>query len=456
MIELHQEHHPNFRQEIIKPLFQLISSGESSVVAGIAGLGKTRLLQFLMRAETVHHQLGEDTDSTLLVWADCNRMAELSPWGLYELLLTSIFESASERETLRPYCERLLPLRRETIMERSHLLAQRNLELVLRMFCQECGVTVAFILDEFDESYRGLPSQALANLRGLRDGNKYRLCYVLFMRDHPAHLRDPYDCEGFYELLSRSVLYLGPYESEDAHEAIRLICTRRSFDLSDFGPTAGSEIIKLSGGHPSIMVGMLDALAEPANEPPSTTLWLEWFAAHQKVEEECRKIWEGLRIQDQRTLHQVALATPLSLKEKASLVQKKLITGEVATEPQFVMPVFKAYVLSKAKIAEVGLRIDLESGIVWINGHASEELTGKEFELVELMGSQINQLCSGEEIISRLWPGDQGFEINPNTVAALVRRVRRKIEPNPSRPQYLVSIKGRGYRLLEQPESGKN
>lgn len=445
MSKFRQHHHPTFRQEICGPLFELIRSGESLVVAGVAGLGKSRLLQFLMRSETINQYLQENAKSMLLAWVDCNRMAELSPWGLYELLLTALIERASSVSRLRPVCERLLPLRSGTIVERNHLLAQRNLELALRMLCSEYEVNVVFILDEFDESYTTLPPQALANLRALRDANKYRLCYALFMREHPAILRNPDDCEGFYELLSRSVLYLQPYSREDALETIRSICHRRNIELLH-GDGDAREIVRLSGGHPGIMVGILDALTDGV---PEGTDW-EWAASNLKVQEECRKIWEGLQANEQRALHHLASGVTLRLKDKEPLLEKGLLVGGATDEPSFGIPLFKHYVLNQAEMVESGLRLDRSTGIVWVNGQPSEELTGKEYDLVEFMGGRINQLCSSDDIILHLWPGDEGFEINPNTVAALVRRVRRKIEPNPSRPKYLISVKGRGYRLLEQ------
>jgi len=48
------------------------------------------------------------------------------------------------------------------------------------MLCTELGLRLCLIFDEFDECYGNLPGQTLANLRALRDANKYRLSYILF------------------------------------------------------------------------------------------------------------------------------------------------------------------------------------------------------------------------------------------------------------------------------------
>jgi len=57
-----------------------------------------------------------------------------------------------------------------------------------------------------------------------------------------------------------------------------------------------------------------------------------------------------------------------------------------------------------------------------------------------------------DQLIACLYPGAEGFDVNDNAIAALVKRVREKIEPNPKRPQYLLNVKGRGYRLVAEPE----
>ncbi len=45
-----------------------------------------------------------------------------------------------------------------------------------------------------------------------------------------------------------------------------------------------------------------------------------------------------------------------------------------------------------------------------------------------------------------------GYNVNDNAIAALIKRVREKIEPTPKHPQYLLNVKGRGYRLVAEPD----
>ncbi len=168
MPDIGPSHPLTYRQEIAAPLFDLLRSGESVAVVGPASMGKSRLLQFLLRPDVQQHYLGEAAASTWLVLADCNRLVEVSEWGLYELLLTSLTEDTSGRLDAAQR-EWLNGLRREAITAGNALLARRHVELAARILCREHGLRLCFIFDEFDEIYRALPAPALANLRALRD-----------------------------------------------------------------------------------------------------------------------------------------------------------------------------------------------------------------------------------------------------------------------------------------------
>ena len=257
--ETEPEHPLTYRQEIASPLFQRLRAGESGVIIGAASMGKSRLLQFIQRRDVQRHYLAAMAESTLLIAADCNRLAAFSAWALHELLLTALIEASGEYEQTRDLSERHYQWRNEAIRSRSRLLTQRHVELALHIFCKERGLRIGFILDEFDEAYRRLPSQALANLRALRDQHKYQLSYLLFTRDDPKYLRNPDQCEGFYELISRGVNGLSPYGEEDGRRVIQQICARRYHEVGHLEESILRALLQLSGGHPGLIAALLDA-----------------------------------------------------------------------------------------------------------------------------------------------------------------------------------------------------
>ena len=97
----------------------------------------------------------------------------------------------------------------------------------------------------------------------------------------------------------------------------------------------------------------------------------------------------------------------------------------------------------EVKVIEAGdLKLDCESRRVYVKG-SEVNLTAKEFEVLELLVTNPNKVYSRESILSLVWgyeyPGDA------RTVDVHIRRLREKIEENPSEPGYVHTKWGVGY-----------
>ena len=97
----------------------------------------------------------------------------------------------------------------------------------------------------------------------------------------------------------------------------------------------------------------------------------------------------------------------------------------------------------KARVVEVGdLKLDCESRRVFIAGREIN-LTAKEFDVLELLVFNPNKVYSRENLLNMVWgyeyPGDV------RTVDVHIRRLREKIEANPSEPKYVHTKWGVGY-----------
>lgn len=104
---------------------------------------------------------------------------------------------------------------------------------------------------------------------------------------------------------------------------------------------------------------------------------------------------------------------------------------------------FKSEIKNKRIIIR-GLEIDKDSRQVFINGK-EVNLALKEFELLLLMANNPNRVFSKEEIFERIW----GFDAigDNSTVTVHIRKIREKIESDPSNLQYIETIWGAGYKL---------
>ena len=79
------------------------------------------------------------------------------------------------------------------------------------------------------------------------------------------------------------------------------------------------------------------------------------------------------------------------------------------------------------------------------NGGRAVPLTAREFDLLYFLASQPRQVFSRDRLLARVW--DEATEAEPATVTVHIRRVRAKLEVDPSRPRYLKTVWGVGYKF---------
>lgn len=91
-----------------------------------------------------------------------------------------------------------------------------------------------------------------------------------------------------------------------------------------------------------------------------------------------------------------------------------------------------------------GLKIDRSSRRVFVN-EKEVLLTTKEFDLLVLLAMNPNHVFSKEHLFERVWGLDSMGDIA--TITVHIQRIRRKIEIDPSNPQYIETIWGAGYRF---------
>lgn len=90
-------------------------------------------------------------------------------------------------------------------------------------------------------------------------------------------------------------------------------------------------------------------------------------------------------------------------------------------------------------------KIDLNSGMV-LSARAPQTLTAKEFALIEKLYENRGNIVTGDMLCDAVWgEGLYGYE---NTLMVHIRRLREKIEPEPSNPQFLITVRGLGYKLI--------
>ncbi len=91
-----------------------------------------------------------------------------------------------------------------------------------------------------------------------------------------------------------------------------------------------------------------------------------------------------------------------------------------------------------------GINLQLLKREVYKNGEPLD-LTASEYKLLFLFMENPNTVLSPEQILSKLWDCNESY-IDNNTLTVYIRRLRTKIEDNPSEPQKIVTVRRMGYK----------
>lgn len=108
-----------------------------------------------------------------------------------------------------------------------------------------------------------------------------------------------------------------------------------------------------------------------------------------------------------------------------------------------------AFLVSKEEernIIQAGtLLMNLDAHSVSVEGE-QRIFTAKEFDLFTFLARHPNKVFSKEHLFERIWGFDSMGDIS--TVTVHVRKIREKIEKDPSNPKYIETVWGAGYRFI--------
>ena len=89
------------------------------------------------------------------------------------------------------------------------------------------------------------------------------------------------------------------------------------------------------------------------------------------------------------------------------------------------------------------IRIDFAQSRVFLRGQKLE-LTQVEYRLLSLLVCSCGRVVTREILFERLWDGSGNF-VDDNTLSVYIRRLREKVEKDPSKPEHLITARGFGY-----------
>jgi uncharacterized protein YjhX (UPF0386 family) len=421
---------------------ECVQNGECCAIVGVGSVGKSNLLRHLIHEKVIQHYLGENAQYTLFLNIDANALIEESVWGFYELMFHRLLQAT---ESLDPgWGERFGPLYEKAIDSDNDRLARRYMErMVSALRGAPHHYRLVFLMDEFDEVFRGAEGALFAGLRALRDDHKYNLVYVVFGREElsQAHeIEGPY--EAFYELVYLNTFGLGPYGEKDARHMLTRLASRRNRRLDE---ETAKAILMATQSHPGLVRAATWAVLDGRADPKRDDLGLQ-LLSDRNTRDEYHKIWDGLSQQEQRILHEIAQGGPwIDTNERSfKFLELKQIVTQTGGQPRIFSEHFATYVRDDAKT--IRLRIGWHQRIVQRGPDLIKNILPNDFEVLAYLYQNRDRVCTREEIINQVWKSE-AIAATRQKLQATIGRLRRQIEPEPKRPVYLVTHGDKGYQL---------
>ncbi|MBN1953534.1 MAG: winged helix-turn-helix domain-containing protein [Anaerolineae bacterium] len=429
-----------------------LGDGRCCAVVGLSNTGKSAFLRRLSRQEVGLPAPGGQGMS--LFYVDCNRMLSLSEQGFYEAILRAIRSTLGDWMVESGLAEHLEEDYQRIIDPRNPLAVPLGFNNALERLC-DASRRVVLILDEFDKPFETLKGRIFLNLRALRDRYRDQLVYVTSTVRNLERVRDDPESAEFRELFAGHVCVMGMLEEASARKLVSILTAKEEICLSE---EEVDFVLRSTGGHPGLLNGVVRLFVRARTAAPKTyermgiALVDEAMVGDEVIRGECERLWEQLT--DLERDHLLELAQGQSASDKGQQSLRRM--GVIDDAGAVFAAVFAAFVerLSGRWQDQLsGIWLDEDAGEVYADGKRLPTLTGLEYRLLRALYARKDRLCDKYRIVEEVWGESYLDDVDDARVEKLISRVRAKIEPDPSNPRYLVTVRGRGYRLQGSPSS---
>ena len=445
---------PLLRTDLLTWLYERAAGSHCVSLVGVNNVGKSSLLRDF-RDQQVRARLSPDIDNHIHIFhIDCNRMLEVSEQAFYELILRVLMQTLQGEDPA--LLARIQQAYDQLIAPPSKLHIPLSFNQAITTLVESQSSQAIIVFDEFDSAFRALDGRVFLNLQALKDRYGDGLSYITATHRRLIHLRMGEDVDDFIELFGTHVRYVPPLAEEDARTLILACASEMNarFDEADI-----AFLLEQAGGHPALTQLVCRKLAQITGELQRTSS--EDQIIHREVRDmmrrdpgvtaECQKIWRDLTDMEQATLESFFWPERSPMPEAIDELQRKGILISDGQEPRFFSALFEDFLHRRtagSRGPQKGVRVDGESGLVTVDGKPIQNLTRLEFRLLLLLYGRLNKICDKYSIVEAVWGEEYVDEVYDSAIEKLVSRLRKKIEPDPSNPRYIITVRGRGYKLV--------
>ena len=442
-----------YRAREVQIVLAWIRTGVGGAVVGGPGSGKSNLLGFLChRPDVVQPGLEADTP-VFLIPLDLNNLPNQDLSTLYRAILRGFYEA---RERLNgDLHEKITTLFGEHQSSSDPFVAQSALrEWLLRL--QREGGRCVLVVDRFDWFCEHAPAEMAATLRGLRDSFKDTLSYIVGTRREPVYFADREALGELYELLDTFTCWIRPLVEADARRLVAQETGARRITEEEV-----RHLLQLSGNYPSLLKAACHWWLSQETLPPREA-WVEHLLRFPALAHRLELLWQALTMTEQQAL-QSLLSPGGSPSARGSQGQQQRAMARLEAQGlvrraggsrEIRSRLLAAHAAAEAPTSPGGLWLDDETDIVYRGDSPLDDLSPLEGALLRALLRQPYTRHTHTELIEAAWPEDTlRAGVSTEALYQVVRGLRRKVEPRPSRPRYIVNWRGTpegGYRCFPE------
>jgi hypothetical protein len=441
----------------LRAIFDGLRAMACQSIVGVSNLGKSATLRSLAEPEVQAEYLGAGAADYLFIYIDFNQMLVMSDQAFYELVLRACIDALRERKINGGVLQQVQTAYRSLVAPSSAFEVPLSFAQAMATIGDQLPERVVFLFDELDGPVEGIDGRVFLNLRALKDRHESGITYVTATNRHMTQIRSDVDVAEFAELFEHNTLYI----SMLAEAEVRRFAERFA---SEEGVTFSEDNLAFirawGGGHPALLettcriLGLLTGkpLRDPSQDVIIHRRASEVLTQDLNILAECRKIWNDLTDFEHDALLAISRGDGIEHASGIESVTRKHLVVKNGTDLRIFARAFSEFVQRQhaaRRRPQQGLRVDLDSGEVWLNGNGVPTLTNLEYRLLLLLYGRMGKIVNKYEVVEAVWGEEYIEEVDDARIEKLVSRLRQKIEPDAQNPKFLQTVRGRGYKLSD-------
>lgn len=442
-----QDYPDTYRAEEIATLVKWIVVGASGSVLGLRGIGRSNLLGFLChRPDVLQRQLAPLGVVVALVPVDLGNLPSKKLADLYRVILRGFYEMSDRfGEDLPTVIEQIY---REYCTLTDPFLAQSALRQLL-LAAQQRGVRIVLVIDRFDAFCHMLTPAMAHALGALHDAFRDTLLYIVGIRQSLIYLEALALDDDLYRLFTTHVYYLRPLKEADARQLI----VRRT-QVSTTPPDAQEiqTLLELTGGYPTLLKALCRWWLLQAAPPPPAE-WLAHLAPLPAIQHRLHGIWTGLTQEEQLALTEVvkgkgSIQTASPFQQRHLDVLNTLADKGICRQREgrwlLFGTLFADYVAHMGGMSRGRIWLDSATDSLHHGPYLLDNLTPKESAVLHFLVNHPGVRHAYTDVIVNVWSDEESYHgVTNESLFQVIKGLRRKIEPNPAHPVYVVNWRGK-------------